>query len=75
MAVICGHQRLTKIAAIFFRLFLLLASSPGLSVIFRIQLVLRLFFCLISVDYCAILWLLLDDLSINQQKVYYIGIH
>lgn len=34
-----------------------------------------MFFCLISADYCVILWLLLDDLNINQQKLYYIGIN
>lgn len=34
-----------------------------------------LFLRLILVDDCVILRLLLDDLSINQPKLYYLGIH
>lgn len=67
MVVICGNQCLTKIAAIFFSS-LLACWHPLLG--FLSFSGYSLFFCLISADYCVILWLLLDHLRINQQQVY-----
>lgn len=73
MVVICGNQCLTKIATIYFfnvpACWHLFPSFSGYGLFHD------LFLPLILVDDCVLLRLLLDDLSINQPKLYYLGVH
>lgn len=66
-----ASQKLLLFSSFFFfwNVFCLLASFSGCSLFYD------LFLCRILLDYCVSLWLLLDDLSTNQQSLYYLGIN